>query len=153
MANALPTSTDLPTGGLLRWRQHADHYAGGDYTLRLLAPYAWEVRHLGEVVDVVPSRKLAFRLAEIDHRERTRRHDMKRWGALALAGFGGLMLFFLVEVGDLWLVLVAGGVMYFTVSAVARFAAAASRSRTDPYRRLEPWERRRRWWRRRHPPA
>ncbi len=141
------------SSGVVRWRPAGKGLEGERYQIRLLAPYEWEVIWGGEPIAVYPSRKEAVAAAEQHRREQWRRADVVRWPLVALAGALALAAVASVPQGSLLWVVALGVAMYTIVAALARWVAAVSRSRTDPYRRRLPWERRRRWWHRLVPGA
>lgn len=132
----------------LDWQRDGTEYVGGDYRIRLIEAYRWEVLHGGEHLRFDERLSSALAQAEHHHIESLRRHDLWMWG-LVLAGsiLGGVLLESNVEFTELWALPLLALILYAGLSALVRLLAAATRDRYDPYRRRAPWERRDFWQR------
>lgn len=131
----------------LDWHEDVDGFAGGDYRIRLLEPFRWEVSRAGRHVLFHETRSGAMDEAETHYREGLRRRDMWVFGLIALlAGTAVLLAIAFVPLDDLWRVLLFALLVHVVLSSLGRFVAAATRNRLDPYRRRAPWEPRS-WWR------
>ena len=130
----------------LEWRREGDEYAGGDYLVRLVEPYRWEVLRAGR--HLFYDRSLNSSLTRADHhyRDRLRIRDLIVWTAVLIASIGlGVVVEITRDTLDLWGVPLLALAMYGGGAAVVRFYAALTRNRFDPYRRRAPWEPRG-WW-------
>ncbi len=130
----------------LDWSQDADEYAGGEYRIRLVEPYRWEVLHRGAHLRF--DTRLSSALAQAEHHfgERLRAHDLVGWGLILLGSVAAIALMgATVGLTRLWSIPVLCVLLYVGLSAMARLFAAASRDRYNPYRRRAPREPRN-WW-------
>ena len=130
--------TDRPTS-LLSWREAEEGFVGGDYRIRLLGPYQWEISHRGRVLEINRSRRAAFEVVEDHFRARMRLRDSVRWAGVALgaAVVGGIAASW-PNLHAAWLVGILSAAMFAGVSALVRMVAALTGNRNDPYRRREP---------------
>lgn len=64
----------------LKWSRDGDQYIGGEYVIRLVEPYRWEVLHRGIHLRFEPKLNTSLAQAEHHHIERLRIHDLVGWG-------------------------------------------------------------------------
>ena len=129
------------------WKRDGDEYVGGDYRIRLIEPYRWEVVRAGS--HLFYDTRLSGALTRADHhyRDRLRIRDLITWGAvLVLSVLLAAGVEMAGERSGLWSIPLLAVALYGGLSAFVRMVAAATRSRFDPYRRRAPWESRM-WWR------
>ena len=132
----------------LEWSRVGDLYIGGDYVIRLVEPYRWEILHRDTHVRFEPKLSAALAQAEHHHVERLRRLDLVGWGVVLVASLVAMALVdATVGLTGVWSVPVLCVLLFSGLSALARVLAAASRDRFNPYRRRAPWEPRN-WWQR-----
>ena len=138
----------LVASSWLDWSRDDDEYVGGDYRIRLIEPYRWEVLFRGDHLRFDDRLSAALAHAEHHYIEAVRIRDMTKWGLVTLVSAVGLALLVSTEgltgffTFPLSLVIIVTG-----LAALARFVAVATRNLYDPYRRRAPWEPRR-WWER-----
>ncbi len=131
---------------MIDWHPEGAGYAGDGYSVRLLAPYRWEIAYRDHPVAFRPSRKAAVGEAEHQRLEAMRRADLWLWTLVMLLAFGGMVAVGSSVRGTLGWYGVLMVMLYVGVSALARYFAALTRNRADAYRHRLWWERRARWW-------
>ena len=132
----------------LDWQEELGDVVGGEYRVRLEAPFQWEVLLAGEHLLFHESRASALDEAEAHFRERLRRKDMVAYGIIVLlAGAAMFATAELVPLDSIWSILLFALFVHIGLTSLGRFTAAATRNRFDPYRRRAPWEPRG-WWHR-----
>jgi hypothetical protein len=127
----------------LDWARAGDEYVGGQYRIRLVEAYRWEVLRDGKHLFFDARLSGALVRAEDHYRDWLRIRDLATWGAVLVAATVlGIMVGSVREAlglrGYLVLVLAMSGSMV----ALVKFHAAATGNRSNPYRRRAPWERR-----------
>lgn len=125
----------------LDWRQDGNEYVGGQYRIRLLGPFQWQVLLAGEHLLYHESRAGAMDDAEAHYREQLRRRDMGVYGLIGLLALVTISLIVeFIPFNTLWSLLLFALVVYVGLTSLGRFTAAATRNRLDPFRRRAPWE-------------
>ncbi|NNC93223.1 MAG: hypothetical protein HKN80_12110 [Acidimicrobiia bacterium] len=137
-----PAAPILPMSWL-DWVKEGDEYVGGEYRIRLIEPYRWEVLRKGKPAFFDTRLSGALARTEDHYRDRLRVRDLLTWSAVLA---GSVLLGVVVELSrdaiGLWGFPLQAAALYVGMSAIVRFYAALTRNRFDPYRRRAPWERR-----------